>query len=513
MNGRITIEWFSICKDVVKNIWLCVLAALVGLMGIYIATHSVYSPEYTSSATIVVSAKGTGGGTSSIFSVSTELADIFSRIFPTPLMMSEAAKEMGVDSFDGKITATVLPETNFVEIRVTSDSPRKSYELLSAVLEVYPDVSKNSFGNAVVTLLKNPSMPVAPSNSISSENKSLAVAGCTFIVLAMIIVLSIMRDTVKTEGDFVDKIDSKLLIALPHINKRLTLKERLQKKKKGLLIDGNAYVSLRFVENFGKLAAKLEGEKAKHDTKVYAVTSITENEGKSTIASNMALALASRGYRVVLCDLDGEKPALYKIFNLKYKEKAELGALFNGDIDNKDYRLRKYRKTTLSLAVNTRAYPKETHKWIEEGRIQRVLASLKEQADFVIVDTAPLTGDASVTDILKIADASILTVRTDVVKTKIINDYVDNIRNVGGKLIGCVLNDVHTDFLSLGLSGAEEEGAYYYKHKKSHKGYGYGYGYGSYGGYGKYAYGKYGSNYGKYDYTRGFSDEREDTED
>ena len=57
-NKKITVELFSIIKDLIKNAWIIVLAVLIGYMGIYIVSHSIYKPEYTASATLVVNNRG-----------------------------------------------------------------------------------------------------------------------------------------------------------------------------------------------------------------------------------------------------------------------------------------------------------------------------------------------------------------------------------------------------------------------------------------------------------------------
>ena len=59
--------------------------------------------------------------------------------------------------------------------------------------------------------------------------------------------------------------------------------------------------------------------------KVLLVTSVMENEGKSTVAANLALSLAQEGSRVMLIDCDFRKPAQYKIFNVRDNEETDLG--------------------------------------------------------------------------------------------------------------------------------------------------------------------------------------------
>ena len=185
----------------------------------------------------------------------------------------------------------------------------------------------------------------------------------------------------------------------------------------------------------------------------------------------------------MLFDLDAKKPALYKIFEESYDEFSELGELFENKIKYSDFKLRKYKKSSLYLAINTKPYP-GYRSWIESGEVERVLSALKTKVDYIIVDTAPLSVDASVTDIVKIVDKTMMVVRTDVVTASSLNDALVTLREVGGDVLGCVLNDVYPEFSFAGINGLDE-GGYYYGKK-----------YDKYGKYGRY------SHYGKYDTER-----------
>lgn len=477
----ITIEWHSLIKDVIKNIWIVVLAALIGLMGIFIASHSVYKPEYTSSAMLVVNVgSGSNGNTFSNYTISGEMANVLTNIFVEPSMKTKAATFAGKDSFDGSVSASVLASTNFIEIKVTSDEPQNSYELLSAILEVYPEIAQNIFENAKISVLRLPSMPTGPSNSISYTNRDLVIMGCVTVALFAIVALSIVRDTVKNEESFENKIDAKLIGCVMHEKKQMSLKDRLKKKKKGLLIGSNAYISLHFVESFNKIVAKMEHARNEKGSMVFAVSSVTENEGKSTCAANIAVSLADRGHVVVLVDFDGKKPALYKIFSQKYNENSELGNLLNKKITAEEFKLKKSKKKSLFLAVNTKPYS-EYYKWFENGEAENIIECLKVRADFIIIDTPPFSADASVTNIMGFADETMLVIRTDCVSTPIINDSVSVIQKISKNFMGCILNDVYPKFTPFAFSG-NDQSMKYGRYGKYHK-----YGkYGKYGGYGNY---------------------------
>ena len=97
----------------------------------------------------------------------------------------------------------------------------------------------------------------------------------------------------------------------------------------------------------------------------------------------------------------------------------------------------------------------------------KILESVREFFDYIIIDTAPVGLVADTEEIASLVDASLLVVRHDYTWARDINDVVDLLDRVSGKVIGCVLSDVPTLFASDASRGA----------------YGYGYGYG--GSYGK----------------------------
>lgn len=471
--NKITIEIHSLLKDVIRNIWVVILCGLIGLMSFYVVTHSAYDPAYTASATLVVNAASNGTGSYATLSTSNEKAKILVNIFTEPSIKDCAAEYLEIEKFDGTVSASVLENTNFIELKVTSNHPEKSYNLLNAVIHSHHKVSNKIFRNAGVSVIRMPSMPSAPSNRIDSGNRNMVVAACITISLAIILALSIMRNTIKKESDFSEKIDSTLIGTIAHEDKKMTLQEIRQKKKKGLLIHSNAYISMRFSENFHKIAAKLEHMKNHSGNKVFAITSVAENEGKSTCAANIAVSLADRGNSVILLDFDFKKPALYKIFSEETIENGELSDLLSQKTDFEDFIFRPFKKTSLSLAINTKA-DSNYHSLIKNGSVSKLIKKLREQFDYVIVDTAPLSLDSTVTDIIQMVDKTILIIRTDTVNANALNDSIATISKISPNLAGCILNDVHMNILPFSITGNDES---------NHYG---GYGYGKYSNYGHY---------------------------
>ena len=206
-------------------------------------------------------------------------------------------------------------------------------------------------------------------------------------------ILSVMKDTLKTEEDISEKLDARSLGAISYEIKYKSFKEFLERKKKGLLIN-DPLAGFGFVESYRKFSSKVEYRMEKEGWKTLAVTSVSENEGKSTVAANLAISLAEKDYRVVLIDGDLRRPSQFLIFGLKPQEENELGEFLKREKKNFNL-LMKTSVPKLYVIGGRNCYSSSTD--ILQGEIAGMfLQRCKESADFIIVDTPPtaVLGDA-----------------------------------------------------------------------------------------------------------------------
>lgn len=458
----------SLLRDLKRNGWAIVLACMIALMGTYIVSQSVYTPTYTSSATLVIRAKvGTSAAYTNL-SVSSEMAKIFAEVFKQPSMRQLAAEHLGDGSFNGSISAAPLGETNLLRVSVTAGDPERAYKLLRAVLEIYPNISSAVFSNAVIDVLLSPEVPTGPSNYISNTRAlfyMLLAGACEFGLIALI---SFFRGTVKNEKIFEEYIDAKLLGTIAHEARHLSVKEKMVHKKRALLIN-DGYASLKFSEDYQKIATKLEHIKKMSHNKVFAITSVTENEGKSTSAANIAISLAERGYRVALMDLDIKRPSIFKIFECRGTAYFEIVDLFRRSpvITPGFFDSFAYKNSNLYLFLN-KIIHRVNSEWINSRHVQEWVQAVASEMDYVILDTAPMVVSADAVNLADMADQTILLVRTDRVAIEDINDAVMTINSKGGKFAGCILNDVYKSFTFFDQIGADA-GGYYKYYYGSHK--------------------------------------------
>ncbi|MBR6532095.1 MAG: AAA family ATPase [Clostridia bacterium] len=465
---KLNIEWHSLVRDLIHNAWLVVLAAIIGLIAVFVAGKIVYKPVYTSTATLIVNVKTGTYQTYTNLGASSEMATIFSEVFVQPSMKQKAAEFLGKDRFTGELRTYVLTNTNIITLKVTSEDPELAYEELSAVLTVYPEISDTIFANAVLDVMRAPEVPKGPSNHMPNSFKTAAVAGCVMLTLLAIAILSILRDTVKSESAYTEKVGSKLIGTVIHERTYHTLNDMLKRQKSRLLID-NAFVSFRFSESYQKIASRFEYFNRNDGDKVFLVTSVAENEGKSTVAINTAIALAGRGKKVALVDMDFMKPAVNKYLKVETTEDDDIGRYISQSLDISKLELRQYKSSRLYLAVNSRRYSDYVN-WINSGYVKELIGKLKEDYDYVIVDTSPISVAAEVVSLARICDKSILIVRTDYVQTADINDAVMMLAD-NKQFAGCILNDVFDEFSLFGQLGTDETGVSGGRYSGSYGGY------------------------------------------
>lgn len=208
------------------------------------------------------------------------------------------------------------------------------------------------------------------------------------------------------------------------------------------------------------------------DEKVILVTSTTTGEGKTFIASNLAVSLALLGKKIVIVGLDIRKPSL-KAFNLSHREQGISQFLANPEHTDLMSLVQVSRiNANLSILPGGPIPPNPTELVARES-LSQAIDILKKHFDYIILDTAPI---GMVTDTLlisRVANASIYVCRADYTHKA---DYT---------LINELSEQKKLPNLCTLINGLDM--------KKKKYGYYYGYGkYGKYYGYGK----KYGYGYG-----------------
>ena len=223
----------------------------------------------------------------------------------------------------------------------------------------------------------------------------------------------------------------------------------------------------------------------KENEKVVLFTSSTSGEGKTFLAANLAVSFALLGKKVVLCGSDIRKPALGRLFGVKDRAAGITPLLMKDSVSMADLRdniCSSGINSNLDLLLAGPTPPNPTELLARENMSQ-VIELLKQQYDYIILDTAPIGLVSDTLQIARYANVNCYVTRAD---------YTPK-ANLG--LLNSLVDEDKLENACVILNGVD----------MSKKKYGYYYGYGKYGKYGRYGYGKYGYGrygYGKYGYGR-----------
>ena len=211
-----------------------------------------------------------------------------------------------------------------------------------------------------------------------------------------------------------------------------------------------------------------------NDQKVILVTSTVSGEGKSFVLANLAISLSLLGKKVVIVGLDIRKPGLNKVFHLSNKEKGITQYLSNPETDLMELVQPSDVNKNLFVLPGGAVPPNPTELLARNG-LDKAIEILKQNFDYVIMDTAPI---GMVTDTLlvgRVADLSVYVCRADYThkaEYTLINELA--IEKKLSKLC-TVINGVDLKKRKYGYYyGYGKYGKYYGYGKR----YGYGYGYG-----------------------------------
>ena len=386
------------------------------------------------------------------------------------------ANDMGYNSAEEmpvEILASVVTDTNLVTLKVRSDDPQTSYDTLRSVIRNYPSISEVAIGEVTLKQMDESGLPAEPANKpISKRAAALGMILCILIITSALLVKSVTRKTIRTESELTRYFNIQYLGNMPSV----VFKKRSRIKEPTVTIDSEG-IPFAFVESIRTIRHRVEREAQKYNAKVILVTSALQSEGKTTLSTNLAIALANRKHNVLLVDGDLRNPSIMPAIGM---EPAETGMvdLLSGKCKPDEILMPYKNRKHLALLPGGTPINNPTALWSSDST-EKLIQKLRENSDYVIIDAPPsaIVSDASL--IARIADGCVYVVRQDFAEVDTLREGMEMFNGTGCKLLGCVLN-----------------------HAEAGGGYGYG-GYGRYG-YGKYGYGKYG--YGKSGYGYGYGE-------
>ncbi len=470
-DGQMFSEKFKFFRRSFKRLWW--ISAVCGMLFASLSFayfHITYRPMYRSDVkftiTPLVSSDAESGASVYSFNYNSTLARQMAKTFPYIInsgIMGDILNNDLQRPVNGIISAESVENTNIFKISASSSSAQDAYDIVNSIIKNYPKVAEYVIGDTKMNVIEGaePKLATAPYNEGDYYGKVilLGALGIALGIVATFIDMKVKK-TVINKRDIESYFNGKCICEIPTVKKKRTSKD-------GTIIKISQSLS-GFSEAIRVLKQRVRGVLKANGTKVVGITSAVHDEGKTTVAYNLAKSLSNSDEKVILIDMDLHGRNVQKYLNRKQEVsnigiadvvagKAQIGDVINSISDTMD---------VLFAGEQIVKFNKDV--------FAPVFEYAREHYDYVIVDMSTCSLASETVLIGDLCDEMLFVVRSNFISPDKVYSSLKDMAFSDVRMMGFIVNCVNP--------GSDLGGYKYYgRYGRRRYGYGYGYGYSNYG--------------------------------
>lgn len=423
-----------------RSRWVTVFGAVIVTVLGAVAISLLTTPLYQASTRLFVSTSA-GSSLSDAYQgnrFSQERVVSYAELLTGATLAQRTIDKLGLNMSSSKlqtnVTASAKPDTVLIGVNVMDDSPVRARDIANTLSDEFV---------AMVRELETPEDGTAPDSRVVVEqrasipehpvvprtNRNIAVS--LLLGLALGVGLAVLRDmldnTVKNRETLEEITGAGIVGSIP-----------LDKERRTHPAISFDYDNSGIAEAFRKLRTNLQFLAIDNPPRVIVLTSSMPSEGKSTTAINIALALAEAEHSVVLVDGDMRRPMLHKYLDLVGP--VGFSTVLSGAA-SLDEALQKTRFPGLTV-LTSGAVPPNPSELLGSQSARSLLNELRQQFDYVIVDSTPLLAVTDAAILAAASDGVLIMARFGQTKRDQLAHAVGNLQSVGAPLLGAVFTMV-----------------------------------------------------------------------
>ncbi len=333
------------------------------------------------------------------------------------------------------------------DVRMTERAVETLQEQYSSILNRLSsiEIGKDE-GGISVAALNEPLIPGAPAAPVLAHNLGISIALGLFVSLALIYVIDLIDDRLRSPEDVQNQLGLPILGAIRPIPDDDPGAHHIYVHGHPLTAQTECFRTIRTSITLSK-----------SETRCLAVTSSEQSEGKTTLTSNLAATFAQTGSRTLLIDADMRRPGLSTLLEIRGQGGLSEILRANGNVPEM------CRERTVSTEVSGLDVLPCGPRMMNAGvllsmpSLSAVLDWAVAEYDQVLVDCPPTLPVSDASIVGNFVDGMLFLLNPEKTRRRSVLRAVDQLRSVGMNLIGVVTN----------TSSEAQAGAY---------GYGYGYG-------------------------------------
>lgn len=347
------------------------------------------------------------------------------------------------------------PDVISVQNQLDAVNGQINTETRRLVQSIKIELSGQFSGNniRVIDPAVTPEKPVRPRKLM---NLAIGLLGGGLLGLMLVFVLEFLDQSVKSSEDLEEKLGLPFLGFVPY--------EKLKKKEREyatLLKDGNSLVA----ENVRNVRTMLDFSLAGEHNAPILITSSLQGEGKSHLSSNLLVALAQTGKKVLLVDGDLRRARVHRVFKLS-TEKG-LSNIWDADPQKADYaaNIQAVKDVPNLFVMTSGQRPPNPAELLNTPKLADFIAWATQHYDQVVVDCPAIM---PVSDTLlwgKYIPRAVFVIKYGQTNAKLAQLALDKLKKAGIKVLGAVIGHYRPEGLSYGKYGYYKNYSYYNEEK------------------------------------------------
>ena len=297
----------------------------------------------------------------------------------------------------------------------------------------------NSNNMRIVDLASIPLRPIKPRLVLTIL---AGLVGAVAVSLALAFFVSYLDDSIKSQDDIENHLRLPFLGYIPNIKTNSVVERDLQ---------AHLHPQSNAAEGFRTIRATIALTHKPEKFRVVTVTSTIPSEGKSLVASNLAIVHAQTGLKTLLVDADLRRPSVHKAYQLH--SPVGLSAFLTRETDDIGEITHVSEVPNLDV-ICCGALPTNPSELIGSSRMAEFLQRVRGQYDRVVLDCPPVSAVSDPLIISAIADGVVYVTKFNKIRREHGRKSVQRIQNAGIHILGVVINDI--DF--------EGKDSYYYSY-------------------------------------------------
>lgn len=422
-----------------KKIFIALIILLSLVVG-YFYSYYYKKPQYNSSVTVLLTgdeAQGEKQVTQTDLNLNSGLISTYGSIAKSANVLSKVIENLGLDisvqNLQKNLTVAEIKNTQFLKITVENQNPETAMKIANEISKVFVEQIKTIYNIQNINIIDTAEISNTPCNINHIKDMAIALMAGIFASGVLILILYILDDTIKSEKDIPVNLKLETIGTIPNTNK--TNNELIiETDPKSYIVEclKTTRTNILYASNINKKKAIL-------------FTSAREKEGKSFIVNNIAVAFAQANKKVLIVDTNLRTPkGRSQIFENQTGE--GLSDFIKETTENKLENLEKAKKYIKETKIpnlhilESGTIPPNPSELLSSTNMRNLLELLKSMYDLVLLDGTPSMIVSDSIALSTMVDSTILIAENKVSKINELKKTKRQIQDVGGKIMGVILN-------------------------------------------------------------------------